>query len=95
MQNDVGVSGATRPFSVAVELMWLYYKANKPSLIADIPVYREYILAQLMAGHSEAEVFARFMRAQPAAPCAASARKHRTLRNRAAKCRTPWPFSTT
>ena len=95
MQKDANFRGATRSFPDAAEVMWRYYKANKSLLIADIRIYREYILEQLMAGHSDVEVFARFMRAEPAVPCAASARQQRTLRNRAARCRAPWPFSTT
>jgi hypothetical protein len=95
MSNHATADGATRSLIEAAEVMWKYYKANKPSLVPDIRTYREYILERLMAGQTDVEVFAQFMRADPVPKCNANVRKQGTLRNRASLCRPPWPFSKT
>lgn len=50
----------------AAEIMWVYYRDNKPQLISDIKEYRAGILAGLMGGTAVEQVFAPYFK--PAEP---------------------------
>ena len=59
----VGSAGSAHPMtslteSQAAEVLWLFYRDRKAELIADIRLYRDNILAQLMQGRPAQEVFA-------------------------------------
>lgn len=46
----------------AAQVMWVFYRDNKPKLVDGIREYRTFILSQLIEGRPVAEVFAPFAR---------------------------------